>query len=1210
LQVWGSGEAAEANPEAGGGKDSPSAVGEEEIRRRRLAFYENQSKKESATDGDAASSDAAEEADGGAVEEGRDDSDGGEEVQAGEADSALSPDPPETSKAEASKAEATAPAAPPALASPPKAEPAAKTPPRSKKAAAAAKTPPPELHVVPGQKEHNMISGVFEVLLDTVGQKTATKGFEVLDGLREEYDNEVLYESEEVGAPLFFAVADLDRIIMARLLLPKRVGLQQPLHYLMACFQRASQRKSRLQQGGGDTEAEALQSCQTALASYAGITLAMPETFAEWQGSLGARALVNVLLGSGDRVVVPDFFIAAVFNALDPSEVRTLSQRLLTELTNNYFNAQLQRQGSQEQASLMGGGLQHAHAIQCLVSSEVLAAEIVQSERWKVPVAFSQGQLAETRTALGMLLTIGPLDDEVVSAYFTGIHYKSKEELESSKGSLQENIVAFQTRLPGIFLSLLRGKSTKDAAVTWLATALTTNKKRNSEGYVQRGAMDLLDDPMVRSQFPYTSDTFMVNLTYTLIRLCDPFVNIDNGKYLKIDPAFAASSTLVQFEDESRLLASTAEAAEARNAAQASGDSRHNFITECFFLTAYAFHVGYRPACNVLSHPRYVGEWNKAVTEFNAVIEGKREGQNDFQADQKIAKFEKFYGRHTSRALQLNHPEMLTRTLGYVDTACAFLLNVAGWDGEDRGLVGTPPPQWGLLPQFILEELGTLVANAAEQHGPASVIEYHPRLNHLVGSLTMLLASRSHVPQVHIRLALLEAIFQVCPVKEEEQEEAASFARAAKVTEVFYKDPVVLKLLVPGLTQLYVDMQSNWEEEGGQRIRCRKKIAALFTYLSMSPEHVKTLRHLAADGREEALVEGGELSEAHGQTFFRFLLMLTSDMNSYFDTAVDKLAKIKQDLAWHENPSFTYLQDPMVLNAEAGDLICYAQVMSALLGQEREGVQFWGGGGDQEMTAAVSQLERARDGDMQAQEKVIAAKKVAFEENERTATDGNESTSQDLKILVKLAEAVPGAFVTTNVRDRVAMSINSMLVALVGQKATEIKLPDPAKYKFDPTALLQQLVGVYISLHEGNADSGSFAEAVARDGRSFKLEVFNRAIALLQRRQMVDEASIASFADFVATAAAKGEAIQEDEALLGEVPEEFIDEWTGELMTDPVTLPASRIVLERSSIERHLTTNEATDPYDRSPLTVGQLVPNTELRARIEAFLAERRHGR
>ena len=109
---------------------------------------------------------------------------------------------------------------------------------------------------------------------------------------------------------------------------------------------------------------------------------------------------------------------------------------------------------------------------------------------------------------------------------------------------------------------------------------------------------------------------------------------------------------------------------------------------------------------------------------------------------------------------------------------------------------------------------------------------------------------------------------------------------------------------------------------------------------------------------------------------------------------------------------------------------------------------------------------------------------------------------------------------------------------------------------------------------------------------------------------MVDEASIASFADFVATAAAKGEAIQEDEALLGEVPEEFIDEWTGELMTDPVTLPASRIVLERSSIERHLTTNEATDPYDRSPLTVGQLVPNTELRARIEAFLAERRHGR
>ena len=52
-----------------------------------------------------------------------------------------------------------------------------------------------------------------------------------------------------------------------------------------------------------------------------------------------------------------------------------------------------------------------------------------------------------------------------------------------------------------------------------------------------------------------------------------------------------------------------------------------------------------------------------------------------------------------------------------------------------------------------------------------------------------------------------------------------------------------------------------------------------------------------------------------------------------------------------------------------------------------------------------------------------------------------------------------------------------------------------------------------------------------------------------------------------------------------QVPEEFLDEWTGEIMTDPVTLPSSQMTLERSSIERHLAA-DSIDPYNRSPLTV------------------------
>ena len=61
-------------------------------------------------------------------------------------------------------------------------------------------------------------------------------------------------------------------------------------------------------------------------------------------------------------------------------------------------------------------------------------------------------------------------------------------------------------------------------------------------------------------------------------------------------------------------------------------------------------------------------------------------------------------------------------------------------------------------------------------------------------------------------------------------------------------------------------------------------------------------------------------------------------------------------------------------------------------------------------------------------------------------------------------------------------------------------------------------------------------------------------------------------------------------------------------MTDPVTLPSSQMTLERSSIERHLAA-DSIDPYNRSPLTVAELVPNDALRARIEEFVAARRAG-
>ena len=63
------------------------------------------------------------------------------------------------------------------------------------------------------------------------------------------------------------------------------------------------------------------------------------------------------------------------------------------------------------------------------------------------------------------------------------------------------------------------------------------------------------------------------------------------------------------------------------------------------------------------------------------------------------------------------------------------------------------------------------------------------------------------------------------------------------------------------------------------------------------------------------------------------------------------------------------------------------------------------------------------------------------------------------------------------------------------------------------------------------------------------------------------------------------------------------------LMTDPVTLPSSKAILDRSTIKSHLL-SDPTDPFNRAPLKLEEVLPATDLKAQIEAFRLERRQAR
>jgi len=60
------------------------------------------------------------------------------------------------------------------------------------------------------------------------------------------------------------------------------------------------------------------------------------------------------------------------------------------------------------------------------------------------------------------------------------------------------------------------------------------------------------------------------------------------------------------------------------------------------------------------------------------------------------------------------------------------------------------------------------------------------------------------------------------------------------------------------------------------------------------------------------------------------------------------------------------------------------------------------------------------------------------------------------------------------------------------------------------------------------------------------------------------------------------------------------------LMTDPVILPTSRISIDRSTIKSHLL-SDSKDPFNREPLALEDVIPDDELRRKIEEFKNQRR---
>lgn len=229
-------------------------------------------------------------------------------------------------------------------------------------------------------------------------------------------------------------------------------------------------------------------------------------------------------------------------------------------------------------------------------------------------------------------------------------------------------------------------------------------------------------------------------------------------------------------------------------------------------------------------------------------------------------------------------------------------------------------------------------------------------------------------------------------------------------------------------------------------------------------------------------------------------------------------------------------------------------------------------------------------------------KQELLDDNKGKAKSYMQLTRETMEMLKLFSASLADAFTMPEIVQRLTAMLDYNLDSMVGPKSSNLKVDNPGEYGFHPRALLSDILTVYCNL----SGKRSFIEAIAKDERSYKPGNFSKAGELMKKYVLKSPDELRVWEKLSAEVAEARSAEEEEEANFEDAPEEFMDPLMASLMVDPVILPTSKAVMDRSTIRSHLL-SDPNDPYNRMPLKIEEVLPATELKEQIEAWKAEKR---
>ncbi|XP_046405422.1 ubiquitin conjugation factor E4 B isoform X2 [Ischnura elegans] len=230
---------------------------------------------------------------------------------------------------------------------------------------------------------------------------------------------------------------------------------------------------------------------------------------------------------------------------------------------------------------------------------------------------------------------------------------------------------------------------------------------------------------------------------------------------------------------------------------------------------------------------------------------------------------------------------------------------------------------------------------------------------------------------------------------------------------------------------------------------------------------------------------------------------------------------------------------------------------------------------------------------------IIQSRQTQLVNDERQLRSYLTLANQTVNLFYIFTKKIQQPFLRPEIVDRFAAMLNFNLIQLSGPQCRDLKLKNPDKFGWFPKKLLSNIFGIYLHL-----SSDEFANALAKDERSFKIDLIKGAVDHLLRAKIKTSSQVRKFLELSSKAEQMVIQNMKKEVDYGDAPDEFRDPLMDTLMEDPVRLPSGKI-MDRAVITRHLL-NSCTDPFSRQLLNEEMLMPVDDLKAEIQAWKANK----